>query len=88
MFTFTMILRKLKKNKRTPKKCPEKCWYCKHYSPVSDRWGTCSRIKSAVNYRDFRETDVSTEAHNANENGWHISQLRVLGYMVCDLFEQ
>lgn len=84
MFSFIMIFRRLRhKNKKQ-----KKCWNCRFYNPIGDYFGVCDRIKTAVNYRDFREEDISTESLNAQENGWRISKIRVIGYMVCDLFNQ
>lgn len=83
MFAFIMIFRKLRHNNRKTKKC----WNCRFYSPVGNKFGVCDRIKSVINYRDFREEDISTEANNAKENGWRVSHVSVLGYMVCDLYQ-
>lgn len=80
---FIIVLRRLKRGKSTPMKC----WTCKYYTPMTNKFGVCERIKHTVNYRDYREADVRTESINAEENCWHISQIRVLGYMVCDLYK-
>lgn len=62
-----------------------KCWNCKYFNPTSQRFGECDKIKSTLNYRDFREKDTGTEYKTATENGWKISKISVIGYMVCNL---
>lgn len=73
---------KVRRNKRL-----RKCWNCKHFTPTNQRFGECDKVKTSINYRDYRETDTCTEYKTATENGWRISKITVIGYMVCDLHE-
>lgn len=68
-------------------KIRKKCWNCRHYEPIGQKYGACLKIKMTVNLRDFREESVSAELQTAFEHGWEATTATVLGYAVCDLFE-